>query len=372
MPVVLQQLLQIVDDSYEIIVVDDGSNDKTVTIAKSFGVKTIVHSINMGKGAAMRTGINAAKGEKVIFVDADNTYPVNAILDIAKLLDNNDMVLGVRSTRSNINAFNRFGNEMFKNMFKFFYKSKVSDPLSGLYGLKKKCLQQMQLTSFGFEIETEITIKAARMDLSVKEIAISYDERIGETKLNPITDGFRILNKIITFMFVFNPNYSFIYPGLLLFCSSLLLFLTLSITTINIANIRLDIHSHIFSCMTSIVGFQIMTFGLISKIYATLYKNIPADGLVNFIIKRQIWKPIAVLGVVSTILGLFLISQIFYAWLISGFDPIMKLSESITAFFLFIMGIQIIFSTFFLSIFAKDIVNQRSQFLFYEQLKKNK
>ena len=372
LPLVLKGLKDILDENFEIIVVDDGSRDRTVEIAKEHGVKTLVHPVNMGKGAAMRTGIEKSRGKNVIFMDADNTYPSDAILTIADLLDQHDMVVGIRETKGNIAAFNRFGNEMFSKMFKFFYKTKVSDPLSGLYGLKKSCLDLMQLSSFGFEIETEITIKASRMDLDVKEIPIQYDERIGETKLNPVTDGFRILSKILTFSFVFNPNYSFIFPGMILFMLSLTLFFILSFSSITVAGIRLDIHSLIFSCMSSIVGFQILTFGLISKIYGTLYKNIPADSMTDFILKKRLWKPAAGLGLISTITGFFMISRIFYLWIETGFSPIMKLHEAILSFFLFIMGIQIIFSTFFLSIFAKDIINQKGRLKFLSQIKEIK
>ena len=210
------------------------------------------------------------------------------------------------------------------------------------------------------------------MNLKAKEISIRYDERIGETKLNPFSDGFLILQKILTFMFVFNPKYSFVYPGLFFFCFSMLLFSILAFSPINLGNLRLDIHSLIFSCMAAIVGFQIMTFGLISKLYATTYKNIPADGFVNFIIKKKIWKAAAVVGMGFTLVGTFIIVQIFYLWIKSGFHPIMKLNSSIIALFLFIMGILIIFSSLFLSIFAKDIINREKQFNYYDQFQKIK
>jgi glycosyltransferase involved in cell wall biosynthesis len=371
LPLVLDKLLPIINNSYEVIVVDDGSEDQTSEIAKRFNVKTICLSVNMGKGMAMRNGIESAHGENMIFIDADNTYPADSVPDIAQLLEEYDMVIGVRKTRINIKVFNRFGNDLFKNLLKFFFKTQVSDPLCGLYGIRKKFLNKMQLESLGFEIESEIAIKAAGMGLRVKEISIHYDARIGESKLNPIRDGFRILKNIINFLFVFNPTYGFIYPGLILFAVSFLLLLLTSFTNFSIGNINLDVHSFIFSGMASIVGFQFITFGLIAKIYASLFKNIPADGLVTYIMNKGILRPALVIGAISTSFGLILIIHIVFEWVESGLAPIMKIKESIIAFFLFIMGIQIIFSTFFLSIFLPKISSTKkdSQILHPDSIK---
>ncbi|UCF94706.1 MAG: glycosyltransferase family 2 protein [Desulfobacterales bacterium] len=368
LPVVLQQLSSAVDETCEVIVVDDGSKDNTAQVARELGFKTVVHPVNMGKGAAMRTGIDSAEGEHVIFMDADNTYPTEAVLAIAGLLEEYDMVVGCRITKSNIPVFNRLGNQVFGCIFRLIYKAQVSDPLSGLYGLKRKCLELMQLTSTGFEIETEITIKAARMKLKVKEFPIHYDERIGETKLDPVRDGLQILKTIGLLLFLFNPSYGFILPGIVLFGVSLVLFCILSFAPIHLGQIRLDIHSLFFSSMSSILGFQLMTFGLISKIYATLYKNIPADRVVKFVTKARIWRTAAIVGLVSTVAGGFLILRILYAWIEKGFDPIMKLHESIFAFFFLIIGIQIVFSALFLTIFGKDIFMKQKQMEIAKQL----
>ena len=364
---VLEELSSIIDDSYEVILIDDGSTDKTAEVADDFGIKIIKHPVNFGKGASMMTGIEAAQGQNIIFLDADNTYPIEKIKTIVNLLKEYDMVNGARENLVNMEMFNRFGNKLFRKMFKIFYKSNINDPLSGLYGLKKECLELMQLSSYGFDIETEITIKATCMNLKIAEFPIQYNERVGETKLKPVRDGFHILKRIISFLLIFNPNYSIIIPGFFLFFFSLILFLILSLTSINFGDFHLDIHSLIFSCMMAIVGLQILTFGLITKIYVTLYKNIPTDRLVNFITKRQIWKPVFLVGVISVLAGIFLIFQIFYGWFEIGFQPIMKLNESIFALFLFIIGVQIVFSSLFISVFAKDIVNKQSKYLFFKK-----
>ena len=135
--VVLDALHAVVDDSYEIIVVDDGSADRTKEAAKSKTCRVISLTQNRGKGAAMRMGLRYARGENVIFIDADGTYPADMVPKIVSQLEQADMVVAHRMTGKNIHPFNRFGNWLFSKLIQKLYGSSVFDPLSGLYGLKK-------------------------------------------------------------------------------------------------------------------------------------------------------------------------------------------------------------------------------------------
>jgi len=198
LPIVLQKLFKIVDDTYEVIVVDDGSPGRTSEKASSFPCRLIRYEQNQGKGEAMKTGVREAQGENIIFIDADNTYPVEAIPNIAKLLEGFDLVVASRAKgRENIPRFNRIGNFIFSSLIRYLHGSKVKDPLSGLYGLKKAHFERMQLYSRGFTIETEIAIKAARMKLKVTEIPIEYSSRLGKQKLGGIKHGWQILKVIL-------------------------------------------------------------------------------------------------------------------------------------------------------------------------------
>lgn len=200
LPVVLNDVFKLINESYEIIVVDDGSTDRTREVAQRFPCRVISHIYNSGKGAAMKTGIKEARGESIIFIDADNTYPPEGILELAKALDNYDMALASRKTgHQNIPAFNRIGNSIFRNSIRYLYGFQGYDPLTGLYGMKKTYLKSMNLESKGFGIESEICIKAARMGLRVKDIHIKYRDRIGKAKLNGLKDGYRIFMTILKF-----------------------------------------------------------------------------------------------------------------------------------------------------------------------------
>ena len=184
LPVVLENIFRVVDGTCEVVVVDDGSHDKTSEVASRFPCKIVKHVVNRGKAEAMKTGIRHARGENVIFIDADGTYPVEVIPQMVETLKSCDAVYGSRSTgRDNIPYFNRLGNAMFQNMMKRIYGFKASDYSTGLYGLRKRYLEMMDIKSCGFDIEVEIAAKASRMQLRVKEIPIEYRSRLGNSKL---------------------------------------------------------------------------------------------------------------------------------------------------------------------------------------------
>lgn len=182
----------------EIIVVDDGSTDRTSEIAMSYPCRFIKHDINMGKGEALRTGIKHARGDNVIWIDADDTYPVETIPQMVEALKDHDVVVGSRvSGNENIPAFNRVGNWIFSTMIRTIYGFRAQDPCTGLYGVKKSRLEQMGLSSKGFAIEPEISIKSSRMKLRTMDIPLHYRPRIGESKLNAVRVGLEDLATIL-------------------------------------------------------------------------------------------------------------------------------------------------------------------------------
>jgi len=191
--VLLPSLLALSQGRFEVVVVDDGSTDSTASLAESFGCRVVRHAANAGKGVAVRTGLTAALGEKVIIMDADDTYPVEAVLEIISRLDDCEMVVGVRTLgRANIPAFNRLGNAVLTTAIRIASGSRWTDPLTGFYGLRRSALERMNLESNGFSLEAEIAIKSARLGLRVMDHPIVYRARAGASKLHPVRDGMRI------------------------------------------------------------------------------------------------------------------------------------------------------------------------------------
>lgn len=210
LPVTLDKLQKVLDDSYEVIVVDDGSTDRTLEVAcrfscqfaRRFSCRFIRHEVNQGKGEALRTGIKHARGHNVIWIDADDTYPVETIPRMVEALNAYDVVVGSRAYgNENIPRFNRLGNWVFRTMIKVLYGFQAHDPCTGLYGARKVYLELMDLSSKRFAIEPEISIKSSRMKLKTLDIPLRYRPRIGDSKLNAIQVGYEDLKTILGLVF---------------------------------------------------------------------------------------------------------------------------------------------------------------------------
>jgi glycosyltransferase involved in cell wall biosynthesis len=202
LPVILERLRIAVDGRCEVLVVDDGSDDETSKAASGFSCRVIRHKENRGKGEALKTGIRHAKGTYVIFIDADDTYPAEAIPEMMDELQSCDVVYAPRAFgRQNIPRFNRLGNAIFQNLIRYIYGFKGSDYCTGLYGIRKRCLETMDISSSGFSVEPEIVIKACRMKLRVQEVPVEYRARIGQAKLSWLRDGFEHMRTILRLVF---------------------------------------------------------------------------------------------------------------------------------------------------------------------------
>ena len=190
LPAVLAALAPLRERGLEVIVVDDGSTDATSHVAGEFGVEVVRLERNVGKAGAVRAGLRAAARPKIVLIDADATYPVDAIPAFGRLLDEHDVVLGARTAgRIHIPAVNRFGNAALRTTIKWFSGFGSVDPLTGLFGIRREHLEAMDLRSRGFGLEAEMAVKAARMGLRWIDVPITYAERIGTSKLRPVQDG---------------------------------------------------------------------------------------------------------------------------------------------------------------------------------------
>lgn len=185
----------------EVIVVDDGSSDRTSCIAeRSKGVKVISHSRNMGKAHALRTGIMAASNDMIVTMDADCTYPAEAIPRLIDELDKgNDLVVGSRFSGKDrdMPRLNSFGNKVFSLLITMLTWRMVSDSSSGMRAFRKGLWGSLGMKARNLEGEVEMTTRCLRKGLKVSEIPIPYMERVGRSKLSPAKDGIRFLLAIM-------------------------------------------------------------------------------------------------------------------------------------------------------------------------------
>ena len=191
-------------DSYEVLVVDDGSSDNSADIAEQqkASVSRVTHR---GKGFALRTGFKYAKGELVITLDADGSHKPEEIPLVLKYLieDKADFVVGSRFSKFEENKIkipkiNRVGNKLFNKMTRYLTGVDISDSQSGFRAIRASLIKRMKLTSRGYEVESEMLVKALKLNARVKETSISFDQRtVGTSKLDPMRDGIKILYSII-------------------------------------------------------------------------------------------------------------------------------------------------------------------------------
>lgn len=356
LPVVLEKVFEVINSTFEVVVVDDGSSDRTREEAERYPCVLVCHEANRGKGEAMRTGIRHARGENIVFIDADGTYPVEAILEIAAALEEYDMVVASRATgRNNIPAFNRIGNATLRHTIRQLYGFRANDPLTGLYGLKKSHLEKMTLHSGGFGIESEIALKAASQGLQIKDIPITYQERIGEAKLNGLQDGYRILRTILSHLSLYNPTLLFIIPGIALFSLGLLLMAALYSQPLEFRGLWLGDHTFALGSLAALAGSQIAMSGLAVKLYALNYKYTTPDLLTRLFSRKHTAKFILAFSLTLIVAGIILGGELIHSWFASGHGAFTRTKEAILVSFLVVQGLQLAFSSSFLSLFQREL-----------------
>ena len=197
-------------EELEIIVVDDGSRDRTSEIAASFPtVRLLRHPVNRGYGAAIKTGFGNARGQLLAFLDADGTYPPEHFTALCRIaLDGRaDVVVGSRRSggESQMPLVRRVGNLIWSSLVSLIGGQRVADPASGMRVLRQSVLHQLYPLPDGLNFTPVMSTRAVHEGLKVVEIPISYRERLGRSKLNVIRDGSRFLTTILWTTMEYNP-----------------------------------------------------------------------------------------------------------------------------------------------------------------------
>jgi len=202
---VIEETTRVMDSlglPYEIIVVDDGSVDRTREYASRYKAIVLSNGRNRGKGYALRKGFRNAQGNIILTVDADGSHdPKEIPLLIKTILNGADIVTGSRflgSQKDHTSKLHLFGNKLINMAIMVLTKKLVTDSQTGLRAIKKEVLQKINLESNGFEIETEITVKGLKNGFRFQEIPINCRKReYGKSRIRTISDGIKIFRTII-------------------------------------------------------------------------------------------------------------------------------------------------------------------------------
>jgi hypothetical protein len=204
------ELQQVGINELEIIVVDDGSDDRTAEIVSGFPyVRLLRHPVNRGYGAAIKSGFSQARGDLLSFLDADGTYPPEHFPLLCQVAVSQpvDLVVGSRrsGTNSHMPPLRRVGNFIWSNLVSLTGSKRVADPASGMRVLRRSSLSKLYPLPDGLNFTPVMTTRAVHESLSMVEIPIPYDERVGRSKLSIVRDGTRFLTTILWTALEYNP-----------------------------------------------------------------------------------------------------------------------------------------------------------------------
>lgn len=191
----------------ELIVVDDGSTDDTVEVAKSHGAVVVRHPRSLGNGAAIKSGARAAHGDVLVFMDADGQHkPEDISRLLAELISGNDMVVGARSSSSQAGAHRALANTFYNWLATWMVGQTVSDLTSGFRAVKTALFRKyLYLLPNGFSYPTTITMSFFRAGYSVSYIPIEAPPRIGKSHIRLVRDGLRFFLIIFKIGTLFSP-----------------------------------------------------------------------------------------------------------------------------------------------------------------------
>ena len=340
----------------EVIIADNGSTDGSQEIAKSLGAR-VVNVERRGYGNALMRGIATAHGKYVIMGDSDDSYDfTNLGPFMEKLRAGYDLVMGNRFM-GNIHPgamppLHRYlGNPVLTAIGRLFFKSPSGDFHCGLRGFRRQAILDLDLRTTGMEFASEMVVKSSLHDLRITEVPtiLQPDGRSRPPHLRSWSDGWRHLR----FLLLYSPRWLFLYPGILLIAFGLIAGTLLLQGPVFVGSIGFDAQTLLYAAAAVILGFQAMAFGVFTKVFAISEGLLPEDPKLTFNkIKVNLERGL-ILGVSLILTGLVCSAYSVWTWKRASFgtlDPVHTLRIIIPAITALIIGVQIVFASFFLSV----------------------
>jgi glycosyltransferase involved in cell wall biosynthesis len=334
--------------SGEVIVADNGSDDGSPELAKEAGA-LVVHEPRRGYGSAYLAGFAAARGEYVVMADADLTYDWNEIPHfVAKLDEGAQLVMGDRMDNIHPGAMpwlHRYvGNPILSGILNLFFRTGVRDAHCGMRGFRREILPQLDLRTTGMEFASEMVIRASKEKLDIRQIPIEYHPRGGESKLSSFRDGWRHLR----FLLVHSPTYLFLVPGVVLLVIGALMSAA-SLAHVSIFGREWQLHSMIAGSLMMIVGTQVGGLGLCAHAYGMYFMGDKDPWFERMRARFRLEHGLLAGGAVFAG-GLAVAAVIAIRWAERGFGNLSEERLAVLAAALMIVGLQVFFSSFLLSI----------------------
>jgi len=354
----------------EIVIADNGSTDGSQAIAEKLGAR-VVPVKEKGYGNALRGGIAASKGQWILMGDADDSYDFSeADRFVKKFQEGYDLVMGCRLPSGGGTIMpgampwkNRWiGNPSLSFIGRMFFKCPARDFHAGLRAFRKDALDKMELQTTGMEFASEMVIKATLKKFRIAEVPITLhpDGRSRPPHLKPWRDGWRHLR----FMLIYSPRWLFLMPGLFLTLFGIILGTALTFGDIPLGNtIKLDVGSLMMACMAAVVGFQLVAFAFFTKVFAIAEGLLPEDPKLTNVFKFFTLEKGIVAGLLILLAGVGMFLYALWSWKTAHFGKLPSTEDNlrhlIPAGTLIVLGIEGVFSSFFMSVLGLKTVKRK-------------
>ena len=353
----------------EILIADNGSTDGSQAIAEKLGARVIAVK-EKGYGNALRGGIAAANGKYILMGDADDSYDFSeADRFVKKFQEGYDLVMGCRLPIGGGTILpgampwkNRWlGNPVLSFIGRLFFKCPAHDFHAGLRAFTKDALEKMELQTTGMEFASEMVIKATLKKFRIAEVPITLhkDGRSRPPHLKPWRDGWRHLR----FMLIYSPRWLFLMPGLFLSALGIIFSAALAVRDVQIGDIQFNVGTLMMACMSVVVGFQLVAFAFYTKVFAIAEGLLPEDPKLTRVFKTFTLEKGIVAGLLILLAGLVMFARALWLWKQADFGLLPSTEENlrrlIPAATLMLLGVQSVFSSFFMSVLGLKTVKRQ-------------
>jgi hypothetical protein len=332
----------------EVVVVNNGSTDGSGKLAASAGAR-VVDEPRRGYGRAYLTGLDAARGRYIVMLDADMTYDVAELPRfVAALDDGGDMAIGNRMKGIQPGAMpwmhQYIGNPVLTGLLNRLFGTEVKDAHCGMRAVRREALDRLDLRTTGMELASEMVIRAAKMDLDIRQFPIEYRPRHGESKLSTWTDGWRHLR----FLLIHSPKYLFLLPGTLMAALGALI-MGVSLSQVMVLGRDWGIHAEIGGSLLLVLGVQVSALGLCAMAYGVYFMGERDDWFTRMRGRFRLEHGLLLGGTIGAIglgSGVVLVGM----WIDRGFGSFAEQQLAVLAMTLTTAGAEIFFTSFLLSI----------------------
>jgi glycosyltransferase involved in cell wall biosynthesis len=332
----------------EVIVVDNGSIDGSGALAAGAGAR-VINEPERGYGNAYLAGLGEAQGKYIVMLDADMTYDAGEIPRfVEELRAGGQLVIGDRMAQIHPGAMpwlhRRVGNPILTGLLNRLFGVNVRDAHCGMRAVRRDVLPRLELRTSGMELASEMVIRAAKLNLEIRQFPIEYHPREGESKLSTWRDGWRHLR----FLLIHSPTHLFLIPGTVMAGLGAVIIGGV-LANVSIFGRQWDIHAEIGGSLLLILGVQVVALGLCAMAYGVYFmgeKDVWFDRMrARFKLEHGLLIG-GIIGIAGLIFGGILVGN----WIDRGFGSLAEQQLAVLVATLITVGAEIFFTSFLLSI----------------------